>query len=150
MFLMSPMILLPLFSIGALLAIIVIILVLTRNLKLERLDYHPFMLPPGKEPTSILEEIANKIEKYGYLVERKGNEVIVSLDSIIHVHLRVASASSPTLEYYVSIESWFTIVMIILLIFAFWIAVIIGIIEYFRYDSLKKLIISIIHTSTAK
>jgi len=140
-----------LFAVGVIVGIIILILILTNNLKIERLDYRPYPIPPDKNPEEVLNSIAERLRRFGYLVERRGNELVISLDSIVHIHLRIhlkiSSSSDAVLEYFVSIESWFLVVMLILLIFLFWVALIIGIVEYIRYDNLKKLVVSSIHTS---
>lgn len=143
---------LPLFlslsAVGVIVSIIIIILILTNNLKIERLDYRPYPIPPDKNPEEVLNSIAEKLRRFGYFAERRGNELVISLDSIVHIHLKISTSSnSAVLEYFVSIESWFLAVMLILLIFLLWVAVIIGIVEYIRYDNLKKLVVSSIHTS---
>lgn len=135
-----------LFAVGVIVGIIILILILTNNLKIERLDYRPYPIPPDKNPEEVLNSIAERLRRFGYLVERRGNELVISLDSIVHIHLKISS-SDAVLEYFVSIESWFLVVMLILLIFLFWVALIIGIVEYIRYDNLKKLVVSSIHTS---
>ena len=130
---------------GIALAIIVVLILLLGDIKFERFDLHHFNIPENVEPEEAFNNIINYVEKLGYHGIRRDHKYQFVLDTVLKINIELIKESRPSIRYYVNIDTWFIILLIILAFMSwFLLAVIIGLIIYLRYDSVKREIFSII------
>lgn len=136
--------------IGVVVLIIFLILYLMKYLKFEKLDYHTFSLPKDKNPETLFDEVIKLINKLGYVGVKEDNRYVIKSSGVLSVNIELVKTGKPLIAYYVNVETWFVILLIILAVITLlWLAVIIGLIIYLKYDSIKRAIFSSITTTLA-
>jgi len=132
---------------GIALAIIVVLILILGDVKFERFDLHHFNIPENTDPGEAFNNIINYVEKLGYHGIRRDHKYQFILDAVLKINIELIKESRPLIRYYVDIDTWFVILLIILAFMSwFLLAVIIGLIIYLRYDSVKREIFSAITT----
>ncbi len=145
----SPFItfIIALVSIGLLLFLVILILIVAKKIPLDRLDYNTYQLPSSADPIDLFNRFIESLNRVGYVGKRINNKYVVDVDGIFHVNIELIEKPQPMFVYYVSVESWIVVLLLVLLIPLMWIAIILGLILYLRYDSVKRIIVSTIYNT---
>ncbi|MET1159807.1 MAG: hypothetical protein ABWW65_02490 [Thermoprotei archaeon] len=129
------------------LVIVLLVILLERGLiGLDQLDQRVFRIPERVNREEVFKNLVDILKRQGYDIYRVNNKCVLNMDYVVKINLELDSKEN-IIKYHVAINKWFLIIMIVLLLTPLtWLVIVLGIILYFRYDSVKRTIFSTIHS----
>ena len=130
----------PFFIIGVVLALILVVLLLAGEIK--RIGYREIPLN-GEEGKDILEKLEKELIARGkYPVREPGG---LLLDGMVRLRVRlIEGVSGRSLAFWAEPKDWFVALELVLLVMAFYIALILGLVAYIKYDEEQRVLKSAI------
>ncbi len=133
----TPIILFSTVAIGVVLALVLIVLILVGEIK--RLGYREIPLDTDIPDDELLGRLEKELLARGKYPLREPGGLL--LDDMVRLRVRlIRGASSRSIAFWAEPKDWLLAVEVILLIIAFYIAIILGLVAYIKYDDNVKVL----------